>query len=66
MQHLLTLADLAAILHTTPRNLHARYHLNKNAIPPAIKLPGDRRYFFDPDAVEDWLQSHAQKTGVQP
>ncbi len=67
MQQLLTLADLANILHTTPRALHVRVHHNRDAIPPAIKLPGDRRYFFDPDVVQTWLKSHAQQgQEVQP
>ena len=57
----LTLADLAAILHTTPTALHVRMHHNKDALPPSFKIPGDRRCFFDPEIVNDWLKSLAQQ-----
>jgi len=59
---LLTLADLAAILHTTPGALHVRVHHNRDSIPPVIKIPGDRRYLFDSQAVQAWLRSHTQSS----
>lgn len=59
MPILLTIQELAVLLHTNSSALKTRYFRNPRSIPPVVRIPGDRRYFFNANEVERWIQSFA-------
>lgn len=59
MPILLTIQELALLLHTNASALKTRHYRNPNSIPPIVRIPGDRRYFFNANEVERWIQSFA-------
>lgn len=54
---LITIHELAARLKTTRAALKTRHHRNQYSIPPVVRIPGDLRFFFDEEIVEDWMRN---------
>lgn len=65
MPVLLTINELALLLHSNPGALKTRLHRNPLSLPPVVKIPGDRRYFFDSNEVDRWIQSLAHSQAMQ-
>jgi hypothetical protein len=62
----LLLTDLASLLNASANALHCRASRDPSFLPPSYKVPGDRRRWFDPDIVEQWLRDRqlvARKSG---
>lgn len=59
MQNLLTIHQLAVLLHTNASALKTRHYRNPQSIPPVVRIPGDRRYFFNAIEVDRWIESFA-------
>lgn len=51
------LEALAERLDCTPNALYCRLHRGEHNLPPVKRIPGDRRYWFDEDQVEEWLEN---------
>lgn len=51
------LEALAERLACTPNALYCRLHRGEHNLPPVKRIPGDRRYWFDEDQVEEWLEN---------
>lgn len=56
MKNLGSVEDLAAALKTTQMGIYCRHSRNPYSIPPVIRIPGDKRMWFDMDALEEWLE----------
>jgi hypothetical protein len=56
---LVSLDDLAERLKTTRNALHCRYRRSPSNLPPILKIPGDKRFFFDSYIVEEWIKNPA-------
>lgn len=54
---LLSIGELAVRLRTTVNALYCRAHRNQKNLPPQVRIPGDRRVFFQESVVEEWLQN---------
>lgn len=65
MQNLLTIHELAVLLHTNASALKTRHYRNPLSIPPVVRIPGDRRYFFNANQVERWIESFAVAATVK-
>jgi excisionase family DNA binding protein len=55
---LLTVADLAQLLRTTPRGIYNRVHRREI---PHVKIGA--RVYFDPAVIRTWLTLHTVDTG---
>lgn len=52
---LITIEQLAELLHTTPGALYVRRCRDPYSLPPHIK--SGRKFLYDPEVVEDWLRN---------
>lgn len=67
MDRLLTVADLAAILGTTPRGIYLRRARNSQSVPPPLLIPGCSSLRWRRSDVEAWLAAlPVQATGHKP
>lgn len=66
MTKLLTFSDLALLLHTNANALKTRHCRNPDSIPPVVRIPGDRRFFFCAEEVERWMTSFIQTAAHPP
>jgi len=56
MTTLLNLEQLAERLHTSAAALRTRHWRDQYSLPPVIKIPGDRRVFFNEADVAAWMR----------
>jgi hypothetical protein len=54
---LVSIDELADVLRTTALALYCRRHRSKYNLPPAVKIPGDRRLWFRADVVDEWIEN---------
>lgn len=54
---LLSFGELAVRLHTTVTALYCRAHRDPKNLPPQVRIPGDRRVFFQESVVEEWMKN---------
>lgn len=62
MDQLLTIEDLAELLHTTPRGIRIRRHRGRS-LPPALRLGG--RLLWRISDVAAWLEAEARRQGIE-
>lgn len=62
MDQLLTIEDLAELLHTTPRGIRIRRHRGRT-LPPALRLGG--RLLWRVSDVVAWLEAEARRQGIE-
>ena len=55
MDKLLTVAELAAVLGTTPRGVYLRLARNSSSVPAPVTVPGSSSLCWRQSDVEAWL-----------
>lgn len=55
----LTLTDLAALLHMTPRSVQNRMYRDPESLPTPLQIPG-KKTLWSKEEVVKWLKSPAQ------
>lgn len=63
---LLTIEDLAGILHKSAAALYSLYARNKASLPARVSLPGVKRIYFRRCDVEAWIAGHVVQPEPQP
>lgn len=58
MNELLTVEDLAELLHKSPHSVRHDATRNPSALPPICRIPKTRRLLWRRIDVEDWLAQH--------
>lgn len=56
---LLTIEQLAELLHKTPSSIRTDRVRKPDSLPPSFTLPGSRKVLYKSDAVNDWLNALA-------
>lgn len=64
MQPLLTVDQLAAILHKSPASIRSDASRKSSSLPPICRLPGNKRLLWRQHDVDAWLAQFAS-LGVQ-
>lgn len=62
-QPILTVEQLADLIHKSPTSIYSDFRRNPQSLPPAIRLPGTRRVLFRVSDVESWLDAHIVNNG---
>jgi hypothetical protein len=57
---LLTIEQLAELLHRTPSSIRTDRNRNPERLPPSFNLPGSRKVLYKADIVENWLDELAK------
>jgi len=55
---LLSVDQLAQILHKSPASIRSDASRNPAALPPICRLPGNKRLLFRPEDVQEWIAGH--------
>ena len=53
---LLTVTDVARLLHTKPKTISNRVSSAPWSLPPMLRIPGQRKPLWREEAVTDWLK----------
>lgn len=59
---LLTVEDLALLLHKSVHSIRCDVARNPSALPPRCKIPGAKRLLWMEDVVNAWLSECVEKT----
>lgn len=59
MQPLLTVDQLAAILHKSPASIRSDASRKPSSLPPICRLPGNKRLLWRQNDVDTWLAQFA-------
>jgi predicted DNA-binding transcriptional regulator AlpA len=65
-QDLLTVDDLAALLHRAPATIVTARTRCPHTLPPACKVPGTRRVLWRRSDVDAWLARHVSPPLTSP
>lgn len=69
MDQLLTVEQLAQVLHKTPSSVRSDASRNSKSLPPICRLPGSKRLLWRAEDVRNWIASFVEQspeTNVRP
>lgn len=58
IMYLLTIEDLAKVLHKSVSTLQSDLHRAPHRLPPVVRLPANRRPLWRPADVVAWINGH--------
>lgn len=59
---LLSVEDLAAVIHKSPASVRSDASRNPSALPPICRLPGNKRLLWRLVDVQNWLAGCVEKS----
>ena len=62
---LLTVDQLARLLHKSPASIYSDVSRNLKALPPICRLPGTKRLFWRPEDVTAWMARFVEHSPIQ-